>query len=145
MVAERLSQDISQALENSFFLAGHCVICTEDEAGEEWSERFMDEYGLTALATQTHRLLKQADLVLGFDDPNLWLSDCKTKSVILNFSNTFTETCCGRTVVEGVSVLPVPELLSALPKDVDWTAFCGCFLSELTGMLTIDRLLYAKA
>ncbi|MBO4954314.1 MAG: hypothetical protein J6D04_04130 [Clostridia bacterium] len=144
LVAPKLSDREWQAFVRTFWFAGNCIICTEDLQKEEWADRLMDDYGLTAISTSNYALLKQADVLLTFKDPNPWIRQCKQNAVVLNLSETPMCIHYGRIVIDGVEVKPLPEWLEKLPLDADWTAFCGCFLSELSDRLHLKHPLYAK-
>lgn len=144
VVSPQLSSDVRQAFLLTLPIAGNCIICTEDVSGEEWTAELMDEYGLTAIAAPQHTLLRQADLVLAFSDPNEWIRRCKQDAVVLNLSETPMNVHYGRIVIDGVEVKPIPRLFEQLPSDGDWTAFCGCFLPELEEVLQLKQPLYAK-
>ncbi len=143
VVAPQLTPEVKKAFYQTLWVAGNCIICTESR-DESWADNLMDEYGLTALSTANQALLKQADLVLCFQDPNLLIRQCKQGAVVLNFSDIPMQVHYGRIVVEGVETKTIPNLFEELPQDADWTAFCGCFLPELKDELQLKQIHYAS-
>ena len=144
LVTPQLTEREWQAFVRTFWFAGNCIVCTKDQKQEEWVDGLMDDYGLTAVATSNYALLKQADVILAYEDPNMWIRQCKQNAVVLNLSEFPMNIHYGRVVIDGVEIKPLPEWLEKLPSDVDWTAFCGCFISELSDCLHLKQPLYAK-
>lgn len=144
LVTETLTPDARTALIQTLSFAGNCLVCTEDRAGESLMAELMDEYGLPSVATTQLHVLRQADVVLAFEDPNRWLRRCRSDALILNLSPTSVGVNYGRIVVEGVELKPLPELYDRLPADADWSAFCGLYLAELRENLRLKHPVYAK-
>lgn len=144
LVAPTVTTDIRVALTQTLSFAGNYFIFTEDSAGETLIAELMDEYGLPAVLAEQKGLLRQADLVLTFENPNPWIRRCKSEAIILNLSDTETEIPYGRIVIDGVAIKPIAGLFELLPQDGDWSAFCGLYLPELREQLQLKHPVYAR-
>lgn len=144
LVTPVIDANAKNALIQTLTFAGNCLICTKDPHREIVAAELMDEYGLPALLTTQKKSLKQADILLTFEDPNAWIRQCKSEAVILNLSKAPVKINYGRMIVEGVELKPIPSLWDPLPKDVDWTAFCGLNLPALQEQLELRHPIYAK-
>ncbi len=142
LVSKRFSAAAKSALMQTLSFAGSCIICADNSGS--FATELLDEYGLTALSSTEPRLLRQADLILAYDDPNEWIRLCKPSTVILNLSPQPMGVHYGRTVIDGVEPKPLPDLFERLPDDGDWTAFCGLFLNQLKDRLDLKQPLYAR-
>lgn len=144
LVTQTVTPLARKLLNQTLFCACNCLICTGDSQGETLAEELMEEYGIPAVFTENHTLLKQADLVLAFENPNRFIRRVNADGIVLNLSEYSTQVHYGRTVVEGVEIKPIEELYDRLPSDVDWTAFCGIYLEELQDQMQLKHPIYAK-
>lgn len=142
LVSKTFSAPAKTALMQTLSFAGNCILCTEN--GGNFAIELLDEYGLPAVATTERNLLRQAELVLAYDDPNEWVRLCSPNAIILNLSSQPMGVHYGRTVIDGVEAKPLSDLLNRLPEDADWNAFCGLFLNQLKDRLVLKHPLYAK-
>lgn len=142
LVSKELSSAAKNALMQTLAFAGHCILCTEN--GDDLASELLDEYGLAAVATPELRLIRQAELVLAYDDPNEWIRLCNPNAIVLNLSPDSMGVHYGRTVIDGVEPKPLPEYSERLPEDGDWSAFCGLFLNQLKDRLSLKHPLYAR-